>query len=143
MKIKLSADLLHSIQLKKVKLIKMDCENINLLDKINPENVDMKFNTEVNELDKKGGKLRLEVIIQEENHFKVVIKYEGHFIVREDVNDISEDELKFFLEIQAIPLLLSYVRETMNNTFVKMEIDMNMPVIDMNQIYANYLEIQD
>lgn len=115
----------HNIQLKKVRLISLNSS----INKDIEEYIDkgLKVETKVGNFsevvnDKKGKaylKTIVEGIQEDEPMFKIEVVYEG---ICESKKSVDKEELKFYLEIQSIPMLWSFARETINNIMVKMEL---------------------
>lgn len=138
MKLELTKELKHSIQLKKALLSSVSIEKLDKYgenDKVEPLKV--LIDTKVLSLEETCGKAYVEVELYQKDSIKINVGYEGEFLV-EKPQKIKDGELKFFLEIQSIPLLMSYIRETVNSIFDKMGLDYTMPVLDMSVIYSKY-----
>lgn len=52
-----------------------------------------------------------------EEIFNISVIYKG---ICQVIDEVDKDELEFFLEVQSIPMLWTYVRETNNNVILKM-----------------------
>lgn len=139
--------LLHNVQLENVILTELNCIRESGL-RGKPEGVvSVKLSMEsgvVNiDNDRKQGTSFLKATIKAEERFIIVIKYEGDFKLKAEVDFNTEEEkkqLEYFLEIQAIPMLLSYVRETIDLVLLKMnEEGARMPIINVDELIKEHL----
>ncbi|ERI94197.1 putative protein-export chaperone SecB [Clostridiales bacterium oral taxon 876 str. F0540] len=132
----------HSIQLKKIQLISLKStynESNEGLEGNVPLSISLKNAGEVT--DRNKGVCYLQVNIGSENKeselFNVEIVYKGFC---ESSVDISEKDLKFYLEVQSIPMLWAYARESINNIIVKMGLPpIILPAVNINEIIGEII----
>lgn len=128
----------HNIQLSSVRMISLK-SNINL--NCNDNNVDVKISldnySEI--ISQRIGKCFLKTKIKgfvneksDEEIFDIEVIYEG---VCEGTIPIEEDEFSFFLDIQAVPMLWSFSRESINTCMHKMGLPpILLPVLNISQL---------
>lgn len=135
-------NMLHDIKLEEVELIeckssKIDNDFIKEKQKKNNVEVNVSLESEVEEIDfnDKCGASCLSTRLYAENKFDVFVKYKGYFNYKSSSREIGDDEFVYFLEVQAIYMLLSYIRETVDMIFMKMGYsEIKMPIVDLNSL---------
>lgn len=128
----------HEIQLKNVQLLELNCKFNEEVKRKPGKNVPVSANigSSSKVISSKLGVCYLKVEIgfedKEEEKFSIDVIYRG---ICEVINEIGEDELKFFLEVQSIPMLWAYARETVNNIMLKMNLTpLVLPTINITDI---------
>lgn len=132
-------ELIHQVQLEKVMLTELNCKKNSAnveTQKIKP--VDLEIETGVNSLnlEKREGVSFLKIIVSSKKNFKVEVKYEGVFSIKSSLIEMDKEALEYFLHIQAVPMLLSYARETVDMILLKMrEEGARMPIINVSDLF--------
>lgn len=128
----------HGIQLKSVQLVELNCKFNEEVKRKPGKNTPVSINISNSSrvISSKLGICYLNVEIgfenKEEEIFSIDVTYKG---ICEVTDEIDEDELKFFLEIQSIPMLWAYIRETVNNIMLKMNLTpLVLPTINITNI---------
>jgi preprotein translocase subunit SecB len=126
----------HKIQLKTVQLVKLEViNNFNVSSKETTNKVDMVFSNGANEIDsnKTEATLGLKVFFKniDPPPFFINIVYSG---ICETNENVSMADLKMFAELQSIPLLWPYIRQTLSDVMAKMSINpIILPTMDVVQ----------
>ncbi|EGA88436.1 hypothetical protein GPDM_15154 [Planococcus donghaensis MPA1U2] len=129
----------HKIQLLEVQLVEMNVKFGTDYDltKIK-DHLAIQLSNGSRIIDKYRGEALLEmrmVVEDSECPLEVVIKYVGQC---RTVSELTEDELKIFLEYQSIPLLWPYIRQAVSDTMTKMSIPpILLPTIDVLETLKN------
>lgn len=128
----------HHIQLESIRVILLNSFMDLEFDEAKNENIEVETNIgNFGEVlsDTKGKcflKTKVDGVRGGEKVFEIEVIYEG--ICQSD-RPLSVDEFQFFLEVQTIPMLWSYVRETINNCMLKMGLSpILLPVLNISQI---------
>lgn len=140
---KLEKKYYHSIQLKKIQMISLKSnynENNEGVERNIPLSISIENAGKVT--DKNKGVCYLKVNIESENKekelFNIEVVYKGFC---ESSADIDEKELKFYLEVQSIPMLWAYARESINNAVVKMGLPpIVLPAVNINEIMEEIIK---
>lgn len=128
----------HDIQLKSIRVISLN--SFVDLDFGEVKNENIKVETSIGNFgevlsDTKGKcflKTKVKGIKEEEKVFEIEVIYEG---ICESNKVLKEEEFKFFLEVQSIPMLWSYVRETINSIMLKMNLSpILLPVLNITEM---------
>ena len=135
---KIDVKYLHNIRLKEIRIISLnsfvdkDVENYDT-EKVKVETSIDNFSEIINNKEGKTYlKTRIEGKIYEETDFRIEVVYEGICVSEKDVD---KKEYEFFLEVQSIPMLWSYTRETINNTMLKMGLKpILLPVLNITEL---------
>lgn len=138
-------ELLHSIQLREVNLVKVECNKKSGLRGLPNEKVSVNLSFESGNIKMdykaKKGTSFLEAIMIAEDRFDLKVRYEGDF---EIIGEATEEQFGYFLNIQAIPMLLGYARETMDMLLLKMnEEGARLPIIDVRELFNHCSESDD
>ena len=134
----------HNIQLKSIRVVSLNSFVSADFDEANKENISIEttignFGEVLSET--KGRtflKTKVQGIKEDEIVFEIEVVHEG---ICENEGLLNEDEFRFFLEIQAIPMLWSYSRETINNIMLKMNLSpILLPVLNITEIMKDIKE---
>lgn len=136
---KISNKQYHNIQLKSVRLVSInsfvssDFNDTDDKENINVETSVGNFGEVISEIKGKTFlKTKVKGTIEEKTIFEIETIYEG---VCESIKKIDEKEFEFFLNVQSIPMLWSYSRETINNIMLKMNLrPILLPVLNITDI---------
>lgn len=129
---------LHNIQLKEIRVISLNSFVDKDSEDYETENIKVETNignfSEV--INSRKGKTYLKIKIEgkkdEELVFRIELLYEG---LCESQNDIDKEEYEFYLNVQSVPMLWSYARETVNNTMLKMGLKpILLPVLNITEL---------
>ncbi len=132
---------MHPIQLKSVRVVSL--KSSVALDMEKYDNKDVRIAIEMNNLgeviNSNRGKTFLKTSVTGSKKddekcelFKIELTYEGECETEES---IEENEFKFFLDIQSVPMLWSFSRETINNCMYKMGLDsVLLPVLNISEL---------
>lgn len=135
---KLDEKSLHNIQLKEIRVISLNSFVDKNLEDYETENIKVETNignfSEV--INSRKGKTYLKIKIDgkkdEEPVFRIELVYEGVCVSE---NDIDKKEYEFYLNVQSVPMLWSYARETVNNTMLKMGLKpILLPVLNITEL---------
>lgn len=135
---KLDDKSLHNIQLKEIRVISLNSFVDKDLEDYETENIKVETNignfSEV--INSRKGKTYLKIKIDgkkdEELVFRIELVYEGVCVSE---NDIDKKEYEFYLNVQSVPMLWSYARETVNNTMLKMGLKpILLPVLNITEL---------
>lgn len=133
----------HSIQLKKIQMVSLKAN-------YNEHNEGVERNTHISinlknaskVIDKNKGvcylQVKIESEIKENELFNIEVIYKGFC---ESSIDISEKDLKFYLEVQSVPMLWAYARESINSIIVKMGLPpIILPAININEVIEQLIK---
>lgn len=135
---KLDEKSLHNIQLKEIRVISLNSFVDKNLEDYETENIKVETNignfSEV--INSRKGKTYLKIKIDgkkdEEPVFRIELVYEGVCVSE---NDIDKKEYEFYLNVQSVPMLWSYARETVNNMMLKMGLKpILLPVLNITEL---------
>lgn len=131
----------HDIQLKSVRVISLNSFISSDLNDDNTEviNVETSIGNFGEVLSDTKGKSFLKTKVEGTNEgltiFEIEVVYEG---LCESIERVDKDEFEFFLEVQSVPMLWSYTRETINNMMLKMNLKpILLPVLNINEIMTS------
>ena len=137
----------HNIQLKSIRIVSLNCFVDSDFSNQDNESINVETNVGnygevINELEGRAFlKTKVEGKKEGEIVFQIEIIYEGTCLSEKVVDQI---EYEFFLEVQAIPMLWSYARETINNTMLKMGLKpILLPVLNITEIINNMKKSKD
>lgn len=136
---KISKDYHHDIQLKSVRTVSINSFVISdFHDNYSKENINVEtsignFSETISETKGKAFlKTKVEGTSEEKIIFEIEIVYEA---ICESIKPINKKEFEFFLNVQSIPMLWSYSRETVNNIMLKMNLKpILLPVLNITEI---------
>lgn len=141
---KISEKYYHNIQLKSVRIVSLNSFISSEFNDDDKESiiVETSIGNFGEVLNKTKGKSFLKTKVEGTNEegiiFEIEVVYEG---ICESSEPITEDEFEFFLEVQSIPMLWSYSRETINNMMLKMNLrPILLPVLNITEIMNNIRE---
>lgn len=144
---KLDTKDLHNIQLESIRIVSLNCFVDDEFDNSNNESIKVETNIGnygevINETEGKAFlKTGVEGKKDEQVVFSIEIIYEG---ICSSKKAIDKEEYEFFLEVQSIPMLWSYARETINNIMLKMGLKpILLPVLNISEIIKNMKEAKD
>lgn len=137
----------HDIQLKSIRLLSLSSsvsKDFNV-DDTQDIVVDVSFGNIGKAINSTLGnaylKTRVEGVKLGEVIFEIESVYEGTCI---SDKEIQMDEFNFFLKMQAIPMLWSYARETINNTMQKMNLNpVLLPVLNISEMMSSLKQSKD
>ncbi|EHI98162.1 hypothetical protein CDLVIII_1469 [Clostridium sp. DL-VIII] len=127
----------HDIQLKKIQMVSLKStynEKNEGIEKKSPINININNGAKVTGTNKGVCYLRVEIGASEKENelFNIEVIYKGYC---ESSTNIDERNLRFYLEVQSIPMLWAYARETINNTIIKMGLPpVILPAVNINEI---------
>lgn len=131
----------HDIQLKSVRVVSLNSFISSDLNDDNTEviNVETSIGNFGEVLSDTKGKSFLKTKVEGTNEgstiFEIEVVYEG---LCESIERVDKDEFEFFLEVQSVPMLWSYTRETINNMMLKMNLKpILLPVLNINEIMTS------
>lgn len=128
----------HDIQLKSIRIVSLTSFVNTDLHEVNEESINVETSVgSFGEIltDIKGKtylKTKIQGLREDETVFEIEVVYEG---ICESEKPVDEKEFEFFLEVQSIPMLWSYCRETINNTMLKMNLKpILLPALNITKI---------
>lgn len=137
----------HDIQLKSIRVVSLNCAVNADYDKIEKDSLSIEtsignYGEVLN--DYKGKtylKTKIEATMEDEIIFEIELVYEG---ICKSFKKVDKDEFEFFLELQSIPMLWSYSRETINNMMLKMNLQpILLPVLNITEIMKEMEKSKD
>ena len=138
--------LLHQVQLVNVELVKMNIEKNENVSLEELRNNPLKIKTNIWSKIKSDKEacmylhLKAEFEQQENGLFEIDIVYKGTCKVH-DSSDITKNDLETFFEYQSIRMLWPYLRETLTNTMLKMDVEpIKLPTVDVLKTLESTLE---
>ena len=144
---KLETKDLHDIQLESIRMVSLNCF---VDDEFNNSNTgSIKVETNIGNygevINETEGKTFLKTEVKgkkdEQVVFNIEVIYEGICLSK---NSIDKEEYEFFLEVQSIPMLWGYARETINNITLKMGLKpILLPVLNISKIIKDMREAKE
>jgi preprotein translocase subunit SecB len=145
--IKIGRDCLHNIQLEFLRILSLNCYVEDNFDVGNSDDIKIEISIEnYGEVisNTKGNtylKTKVEGKWGEKAVFNIELTYEG---ICKAENEVDQKEFKFYLEMQSVPMLWGYTRETINNIMFKMGLKpILLPVLNITEIMEKLRQVKD
>lgn len=142
--IEISEIIEHEIQLKKVELVRVNCEcnGKEMVNKESKTNINVNVKSEI--VNEKSGYSYIHItVINDEEGFHFEILQRGLFVSINDMTD-KKDEFDKFLAIQGIRIMWSYVRESLYDISCRMiGKPFILPTLDVMKTLSNVEEKEE